>query len=195
MLILLASPLVFAVPTAWAQSNPSADDIIKSLTPTGNLTGALRGIKPAKPAADAAATTDIQPAAAHPAATRPAAARPAESEASVSLSVQFTSGSADLTPQAIATLDQLGRALASQNLSQYHFRIEGHTDTVGLPDYNKALSQRRAETVAAYLAQKFGIDSARLQPVGLGEEGLAVPTPPQTDNARNRRVKVVNLGA
>jgi hypothetical protein len=31
--------------------------------------------------------------------------------------------------------------------------------------------------------------------VGLGENELAVPTPPQTPEARNRRVRVVNLGA
>ena len=105
------------------------------------------------------------------------------------------SGSAVLTPQARQTLDQLGRALASQDLAGYRFRIEGHTDTVGAPDTNKALSQRRAEAVAAYLVKNFGIRPARLQSIGMGQEGLAVPTPPQTANAQNRRVKVVNLGA
>jgi outer membrane protein OmpA-like peptidoglycan-associated protein len=174
MLALVVSPLVVAAPAAWAQSNPSANEIIKSLTPKGNLTGTQRGIKSVKPA-----TTD---------------AEPATSVASVSLSVRFATDSAELTPQAMAILDELGRALTSQELAQYRFRIEGHTDTVGSPGYNKTLSQRRADTVAAYLAQKYAVPSARLEPVGLGEEGLAVATPPQTDNAQNRRVKVVNLG-
>ena len=174
MLLLVASPLVLAVPAAWAQSNPTANDIIKSLTPHGNLTGAQRGIKSVKP------STTVAP--------------PAADVPSVSLSVQFATDSADLTPQAMAILDELGRALTSQQLAQYRFRIEGHTDTVGSPGYNRALSQRRADTVAAYLGQKYAVASARLEPVGLGEQGLAVPTPPQTDNAQNRRVKVINLG-
>jgi len=29
----------------------------------------------------------------------------------------------------------------------------------------------------------------------MGEQGLLVPTPPQTPDARNRRVEVINLGA
>ena len=92
-------------------------------------------------------------------------------------------------------LDQLGRALTSQDLAQYRFRIEGHTDTVGTAEANKALSQRRADAVAAYLQQHFGVAADRLQSVGMGEEGLAVPTPPQTANAQNRRVRVVNQDA
>jgi outer membrane protein OmpA-like peptidoglycan-associated protein len=113
----------------------------------------------------------------------------------VSLSVQFASGSAELTPAARQTLDQLGKALSSSDLAQYRFRIEGHTDTVGAADYNQALSQQRADAVAAYLADKFGVNMNRLQAVGMGEQGLLVATPPNTPNEKNRRVNVVNLGA
>jgi OOP family OmpA-OmpF porin len=186
---LIATPLLvaaFALPVA-AQSNPSADQIVQSLKPSGNLlNGQTRGIRLAKPTAATAAT--------------PQAAAPAESASpsagpSVDLSVEFASGSADLTPQAMKTLDQLGRALTSQDLAQYKFRIEGHTDTVGTPAANKSLSQRRAEAVAAYLEKTYGITAGRLESIGMGEDGLKVATPPQTANAQNRRVKVVNLGA
>ena len=77
----------------------------------------------------------------------------------------------------------------------YHFPIEGHTDTVGPKDYSRALSERRAEAVVAYIRQKSGIDDSRLVSVGLGSDPLLVPTPDQTPEARNRRVKVVNLGS
>jgi OOP family OmpA-OmpF porin len=180
---LLVLPLALAAPRVLAQNNPSADQIIQSLKPGGNLLqGDTRGIRLVNPGAGAAA---------------PQAAAPQSATAapSVSLSVEFASGSAELQPSARQALDALGRALSSQDLAQYRFRIEGHTDTVGTPEANKALSQRRAEAVSAYLAQKFGIAPSRLQAIGLGEEGLAVATPPQTPNARNRRVKVVNLGA
>ena len=167
----LALPLSLAALPALAQSKaPSVPDLIKALK--GDET---RGIKPVKPGT--AATT----------------AAPAEAP-SVSLSVQFATDSAELTPGARQALDQLGKALTSADLAQFRFRIEGHTDTVGSAAYNKALSQRRAVAVASYLEKNFGVVPARLEAVGLGEEGLAVATPPQTANAENRRVKVVNLG-
>jgi outer membrane protein OmpA-like peptidoglycan-associated protein len=113
----------------------------------------------------------------------------------VNLTVNFATGSADLTPDAIRTLDELGSALSSKDLAGYRFRIEGHTDTVGSPEYNRALSERRAEAVVDYIAKKFGVEPTRLQAVGMGEQGLMVPTPQQTAEPRNRRVQVVNLGA
>ncbi len=181
---LIAAPLALAAAPALAQNAPSADQIIQSLKPSGDLLkGNTRGIRLANPSGAAAATPQAAPAA-------DASAAP-----SVSLTVEFATGSADLTPQARKTLDQLGRALTSQDLAQFRFRIEGHTDTVGTPEANKSLSQRRADAVAAYLEQQFGVTATRLQSIGMGEQGLAVPTPPQTANAQNRRVKVVNLGA
>jgi outer membrane protein OmpA-like peptidoglycan-associated protein len=211
---LIAAPLALAALPAAAQSNPSSDQIIQSLKPSGNLLGGgTRGIRVANPnatedtpqASATGATTApaAQPTmqAAHPVqAARPtrtaSVAPPAATEApSVSLSVQFASGSADLTPEARQTLDQLGKALSSSDLAQYKFRIEGHTDTVGSADLNKTLSQQRADAVAAYLQGKFGVNMSRLQTIGMGEDGLLVPTPPNTPNEKNRRVNVVNLGA
>jgi outer membrane protein OmpA-like peptidoglycan-associated protein len=66
---------------------------------------------------------------------------------------------------------------------------------VGNRDANKALSDRRAASVVDYLAGRFQVDRARLQPVGMGEDGLLVPTPDQTPEPRNRRVLVVNTGS
>jgi len=204
---LVAAPLVLAAPPAAAQGNPSSDQIIQSLKPTGNLLGGgTRGIRVANPnapqetpqaaapGAAPGATSSATPVTQAAGPTRTAAAG-AVSEPSVSLSVQFATGSADLTPGARQTLDQLGKAVTSADLAQYRFRIEGHTDTVGAADYNKALSQQRADAVAAYLEGKFGVSMNRLQTVGMGEDGLLVPTPPNTPNERNRRVAVVNLGA
>jgi OmpA-OmpF porin, OOP family len=113
----------------------------------------------------------------------------------VSLNVVFATGSAELTPQAIQTLNDLGRALTNPALAAYRFRVEGHTDTVGNRDSNKALSDRRASSVVEYLVGKFQVDRSRLQAVGMGEDGLLVPTPDQTPELRNRRVLVVNIGS
>jgi outer membrane protein OmpA-like peptidoglycan-associated protein len=176
-LALLATCLV-APAAGHAQGNPSTDEIIKSLTPTGN-SSPTRGIH-------------VGPAAVAPG--RPAPVE-AESRPAVSLTVLFATGSAQLTPQAMQVLDNLGQALSNASLVNYRFRIEGHTDTVGSNEYNQDLSQRRAEAVVQYLAGRFHLDPARVQAVGFGKEGLLVPTPDQTPEPRNRRVQVVNLGS
>jgi outer membrane protein OmpA-like peptidoglycan-associated protein len=92
-------------------------------------------------------------------------------------------------------LDNLGKALNDPKLTNYRFRIEGHTDTVGTPELNQTLSERRAKTVVDYLASNFHVDPSRVQAVGMGEKGLLVQTPDQTPEPRNRRVQVVNIGS
>lgn len=193
--VVLLAPLVLGGLPAAAQ-NPSADQIINSLRPSGNPTGGTRGIRLAPPGGNGSAQPQATPGAQSSsaiAASKPAAAAPANP--AVDLTVNFATDSAELTPDAIRTLDELGRALASKDLAGYRFRIEGHTDTVGRRDYNQALSERRAQAVVNYVAKKYGVDPGRLQAVGMGETGLLVQTPPQTPEPRNRRVQVINLGA
>jgi OOP family OmpA-OmpF porin len=161
---------------AQAADTPSANQIINSLTPPPSGPVLTRGIHLGgqPPSADAGA----------------AAVTPPEAN----LTVPFASGSAVISPAAAHVLDQLGVALMSPQLADFKFRVEGHTDTVGWPELNKALSQARAESVIAYLVSQHGVDRARLAPVGMGEDGLLIATGPQVPNSANRRVLVVNLG-
>jgi len=180
------APAVLA-PAALAQ-NPSSQQIIDALRPSGDtLGGPTRGIRPVSPAASTAPAMPAAVAAPQP---QPPAAAP-----SVNLTVTFSSGSANLTPQAIRTLDELGKALASPDLAAFRFRVEGHTDTVGDDAMNQSLSERRAAAVVQYLSARFGIPAERLQAVGLGESQPLVQTGDQVNEPRNRRVQVVNLGA
>jgi len=186
--LVLASVLPVLFCCAAAAADPSVDDILSALKPKpGSLSGTTRGIHAVTPATGAPAATPTP---------RHAAVVAAASDEgpSLDLNVVFRSGSADLTPAATGTLSKLGKALANPSLAGYKFRIEGHTDTVGTPEQNKVLSQARADKVAAFLESQFGVTADRLQPVGLGEDGLLVPTPDQTAEPRNRRVHVVNLG-
>jgi len=173
-----------------AQNQPTAEQIIAALKPTGPIQSGTRGIRaasgPVAVAAGSVAAAPGEPAMRH----GPAPRLPA-----IDLNVHFDFGSAELTVDAARTLDELGRALSSQSLAGYRFRIEGHTDTVGTADFNRNLSDQRAATVARYLEGRFGVGASRLETVGLGESMLLVPTPPQTPEMRNRRVHVVNLGA
>ena len=168
---------------ARAQTSPSADQIIDALRPTGNLLASgTRGARPGVGATGSAGPDQAR--------TAGHAAAP-----SANLTVNFASGSTDLTPQAVQALNELGRALISSDLAGYKFRIEGHTDTVGSADGKRALSEQRAQAVVAYITSHFGVDPSRLEAVGKGCEDPAIPTPPQTAEPRNRRVLVVNLGS
>lgn len=161
-------------------ADPSVDQLIKALSPTPGVT---RGSKP------------VVAAPGQPAPRQPMAAESSTAPApSASMTLTFQSGSATLTPGAMRSLDRLGTALSSAQLSSYKFLIEGHTDTVGTADSNMTLSQNRAAAVATYLEQKFNIAAARIQTVGKGEEDLAVKTGPNVSDARNRRVQVINQG-
>jgi OmpA-OmpF porin, OOP family len=196
MASIVVTPLIFGSLPAFAQGSPSADQIINSLKPSDNLAPGRRGIRLAVPPGDAAAPASSSPAAHQQqrvTSGRPAAMPPA-ADPSVSLTVNFATGSAVLTADTIRSLDELGRALSSKDLAGYRFRIEGHTDTVGSREYNHALSERRAAAVIDYIARKYGVDPAKLEAVGMGEDGLLVQTPPQTPEPRNRRVQVINVG-
>ena len=200
-----AAAIAFAgASTAFAQSSPSADDIIGSLRPTSSqLRGPTRGIRPATIIPDETspnpAVTRVSHVTRHVQEADPAPSAVTAPDSadgpSVKLVIDFRTGSAELTPGAEHTLDQLGKALTSEALANFHFRIEGHTDTVGDATSNKDLSARRAEAVSTYLEQKFAVNADRLQAVGMGSDQLLVPTPDQTPEPRNRRVKIVNLGS
>ncbi len=172
----------FAAP-AFAAPDPSVADVIKALVPTADGLG--RGSRPI-----------ASPQAASPsAAAAPAAAAPvvAEGSGALDLSVRFNSGQADLTADARHTLDILGQALTSPQLSSARIRIEGHTDTTGTREANLALSWRRSVAAVSYLQERFGIPASRLEAVGRGQDDLLIKTGENVDEPRNRRVHVVNI--
>jgi outer membrane protein OmpA-like peptidoglycan-associated protein len=115
----------------------------------------------------------------------------AEHQQSVNLNVPFDSNSSALTPQASAQLTQLEIALNSASLGKDRFMVAGHTDAKGSAQYNKQLSQRRAEAVKGYLVSK-GIDANRLDAVGYGSEHPLAPDRPEDPS--NRRVEIKDLG-
>jgi len=70
--------------------------------------------------------------------------------------------------------------------------IEGHTDNINRskdPDYNKKLSQRRANSVKKYLVEKSGIDAKRLTAIGFGAEKPIDSNKTKEGRQKNRRVE------
>ncbi|MES2719030.1 MAG: OmpA family protein [Pseudomonadota bacterium] len=105
------------------------------------------------------------------------------------LLITFATGSSELTPDTIRVLQTVAKALQSDRLAGFAFRIEGHADPRGSAEYNLKLSEERAQSVAAYLTSKLGVLPERIQPVGKGSAELL--NPGQPDAQENRRVTIV----
>lgn len=91
-----------------------------------------------------------------------------------------------------AEYEDVIRQLAATTQANKNVKVSvvGHTDTAGSSAYNYALGGRRAEAVQKMLIE-YGIPSSQIIAVSSGEEDLKVPTPNNTPNAENRRVRVV----
>ncbi len=74
--------------------------------------------------------------------------------------------------------------------------IAGHTDNIGTPQYNQALSEKRAEAVREYLIREGGVDPAKISSIGHRDLYPVAPNrkPDGQDNpdgrAQNRRVEI-----
>ena len=85
----------------------------------------------------------------------------------------FPYDSADLQPSAIVQLQKVG-TLIKRN-PKATFAVEGYTDSLGSPDYNLELSQRRADSVKAYLVEAMGINPAQINARGYGASKFIIP--------------------
>jgi outer membrane protein OmpA-like peptidoglycan-associated protein len=111
----------------------------------------------------------------------------------IDLEIQFDYNSAAISKASIGAVQELGKALSDPGLKGSTFVVAGHTDAVGSEQFNQDLSERRADTIKAFLVEKYGLAGSDLVTVGYGKTRLKNPDNP-TD-AVNRRVQVVNMDA
>lgn len=104
--------------------------------------------------------------------------------------VNFITDSAELTPESKDTLDRTVASL--KRWPKVRVEIGGHTDAVADDAYNLQLSQRRAESVRAYLI-RAGIAADRLEAKGYGETRPIAPNDTEAGRARNRRVELKRI--
>lgn len=127
-----------------------------------------------------------------PAATEVAATdyTPVAAGEQVNIKINFDFDSAALRTSEKAKLGTMCQVM--QNIDVEVFQIIGHTDASGTAEYNKTLSQLRAEEVKRHLVQECGIEAERLQAIGMGESAPFDANDPRADI--NRRVEFQALG-
>ncbi len=102
--------------------------------------------------------------------------------------VFFETAQANLNPGAAPTLDKLASFM--RNHPDQRVVVEGHTDSRGPEDYNKRLSERRANSVEDALVTR-GIDSGRIVTRGYGEDRPIASNQTSGGRQLNRRVEIV----
>jgi len=100
--------------------------------------------------------------------------------------ISFDFGSDHINKQSKAHLDMLAGLMRAN--PDWQVAIEGHADAYGAPEYNRSLSENRAQAVKAYL-QVSGISMQRLSAVGFGSS-RPVASNDAVGSALNRRVEI-----
>jgi outer membrane protein OmpA-like peptidoglycan-associated protein len=101
--------------------------------------------------------------------------------------VTFKTDSYDLNAGFFKVLDSVGLVLKEYDKTL--IEVAGHTDSTGAAEYNQALSERRAQTVATYLAGK-GLMEQRIITIGVGETRPVATNDTAEGRQLNRRVEL-----
>jgi outer membrane protein OmpA-like peptidoglycan-associated protein len=153
------------------RSNYSVEDLAQALFAEPASPVRTRGMGPAKPL--------------------PSSPLP---QPTVALNVLFAPNSATLPTASYAEVDKLGMVLSWPQYTDYRIQLAGHTDNLGSERKNQALSERRVQSIKAYLTQHFSIAPERVQVMGHGSTRPIASNDTAEGRAKNRRVEVVSLG-
>src|SRR5688572_536430 len=101
--------------------------------------------------------------------------------------ITFALNSADLNSQFFTVLDGVNMVLKEYDKTV--IEVAGHTDSSGSDQHNQSLSERRAQSVAGYLAS-HGVKSQRLITIGAGETRPVASNDTEQGRSSNRRVEL-----
>jgi outer membrane protein OmpA-like peptidoglycan-associated protein len=194
-IVTIGAALSMAAGLAFAGDTVSADQILSALKPKPVTRGLSTGA-PQDTAAQAKETSFVDSLRNRKTRSlslgeRQEIAELAASKPKIDLEIQFDYNSADIAKGSVQAVQELGKALSDASLKGSTFVVAGHTDAIGGEAYNQDLSERRADTIKKYLAEKYGITGADLVTVGYGKTRPKDPNAPM--DPINRRVQVVNM--
>lgn len=105
--------------------------------------------------------------------------------------ILFDFDKADIKPESGPQLQAIAELLSGQ--PQLRLMVTGHTDNQGGADYNRDLSERRANAVIAALQANYGIEAGRLAARGMGFSEPVASNDDEAGRALNRRVELSRL--
>ncbi|HYG40072.1 MAG TPA: OmpA family protein [Cytophagales bacterium] len=112
--------------------------------------------------------------------------------ASILRNIYFDNNKATFKIESYSELNKLENLLKEN--PNYKIKISGHTDNIGDAEFNKHLSQKRANAVVEYLKRK-GVDARRLTSEGYGEEKPLASNDDEKDGRElNRRTEFKIIG-
>jgi outer membrane protein OmpA-like peptidoglycan-associated protein len=106
----------------------------------------------------------------------------------IALDVHFDTAKATIRPESQPIIDEIAKLLKAHPALKVG--VEGHTDATGTPTGNRKLSQERARSVVAAVAQ-LGVAAERMRPAGWGQDRPVADDRTEEGRARNRRVEIV----
>jgi outer membrane protein OmpA-like peptidoglycan-associated protein len=107
--------------------------------------------------------------------------------------IHFEYNKATILPRSYPLLDKVARILVTHK-DIVMVSIEGHTSSEGTAEYNRGLSQRRAEAVRDFLVSR-GVELERMVAKGFGEDRPVQPNTTEAGRRANRRVEFLTRQA
>ena len=101
--------------------------------------------------------------------------------------ITFNTNEYTLRPEFAPVLNSVASVL--YKYKDTRLQVTGHTDSTGSADYNYNLSNRRATSVANYLAAQ-GVDQGRILAQGMGPDQPIASNATDSGRAQNRRVEL-----
>lgn len=103
--------------------------------------------------------------------------------------LQFPSSQATLGPKNRAFLDKVETAISGIEASR--ITVEGHTDSTGSIQTNKALAEKRAQSVQNFLVSKGTVSEKQVKSIGIGPDEPISDNSTQQGRAENRRIDLI----
>ena len=103
--------------------------------------------------------------------------------------IHFDTNKAAVKPASKPALDEIAKLLKQDPALK--LAVVGHTDMVGAPEANMALSQARAEAVVQALVGQYAVAASRLKGHGVGPLAPVASNDTDEGRAQNRRVELV----